>query len=66
MKNLFFVVVFLIVSTTIFSQVKVLPGIKTGINFSNLTNSVHSSTKAGEYVGLFVNVYLAKFYELQL
>ena len=66
MKNLLFALAFVLISSTTFSQVKVRPGIKMGINFSSLTNTAQASTKGGEYAGLFVNIHLAKFYELQV
>lgn len=66
MKNLLFALAFIIISSTTFSQVKIRPGVKMGLNMSTLTNTTQASRKGGEYAGLFVNIHLAKFYELQI
>ena len=56
----------LVLTATMYSQVKVRPGAKLGLNLANLTNSYQSSNKIGVNGGLFVNVHLSKFYELQV
>lgn len=48
-----------------FSQVKIQPGIKSGLNISNLSNVSRSDSKTGLQGGLFLNIKLTRFYELQ-
>lgn len=64
MKKLFLLSIFSILTFTAFSQVKVSPGIRGGINISNFTNS-HGNSMTDFYVGGFIGVKLAKFYTLQ-
>ncbi|MFD2542755.1 porin family protein [Lacinutrix gracilariae] len=66
MKKIILSLALIIASTTAFSQVTVSPGIKTGLNLANLTNVDNSKTKLGFQGGLFVNIHLANFYELQV
>jgi len=48
------------------SQVKVRPGVRLGINNSTLLRLRDAESKFGLNGGLFVNVHLSDFYELQL
>ncbi|MFD2822399.1 porin family protein [Lacinutrix iliipiscaria] len=66
MKNKLLVLACLILTTTVFSQVSVSPGIKAGLNLANLSNVDDTSAKLGLQGGLFVNLHLANFYELQI
>lgn len=66
MKNLLLTFAFIITATTVFSQVKVRPGVKAGFNFSNLTNVENSTPKTGLNGALFLNVHFTRFYELQV
>ena len=66
MKKLIFVLAGVLFTTTIFSQVKVRPGVKLGANFANLSNIDNNKAKMGLNAGLFVNVHLTSFYELQV
>lgn len=64
MKKLLFLL--LISGTTVFSQVKIRPGARLGINVSNISSLENTSSKTGLNAGLFVNVHFSHFYELQL
>ncbi|MBP0905261.1 porin family protein [Mariniflexile gromovii] len=66
MKKLTFALVCVLFTTVVFSQVKVRPGVKLGANFSNLTNVDYNKRKLGLDAGIFVNVHLTSFYELQV
>lgn len=66
MKKIILSLALIIAGTTAFSQFSVSPGIKTGLNLASLSNVENSSTKTGLQGGLFVNLHLASFYELQL
>ncbi len=48
-----------------FSQIKVRPGIRIGLNLSKVTNLENVSRRAGVNGALFLNVHFTKFYELQ-
>lgn len=65
MKKLLLAVVLITLSFPTFSQVKVRPGIRSGINASNITNHDNSERKIGFTGAMFVNIHLASFYELQ-
>lgn len=60
---LFFAVV--ITTAATFSQVKVRPGFRAGLNASKITNSENVSRKVGVNAAMFVNVHFTRFYELQ-
>ncbi|WP_165748935.1 porin family protein [Cellulophaga sp. Z1A5H] len=64
MKNLIFAFIFITITTTAFSQVIARPGVRTGANFTNFTNS-DSDSKTTLYVGGFLAIKLAHFYTLQ-
>jgi len=66
MKKVILSLTIILATTTVFSQVKISPGIKTGLNLSTLSNVDNSSAKLGLQGGLFVNIHLASFYELQI
>ena len=66
MKKIILSLALLIATTSVFSQVKISPGIKTGINLANLSNVDNTSAKLGLHGGLFVNIHLTSFYELQV
>ena len=66
MKKLILLLIIITTSTTTFSQVKLSPGVKLGLNMANISNLEESSSKLGLTGGLFLNVHLSNFYELQL
>ncbi|QRM88859.1 outer membrane beta-barrel protein [Lacinutrix sp. WUR7] len=66
MKKIILSLALIIASTTAFSQVTVSPGVKAGFNLANLSNVDESTTKLGLQGGLFVNLHLSSFYELQI
>ena len=66
MKRIFLALGFIALTTTVFSQVRISPGIKTGLNLASLSNVDNSSSKLGLQGGLFVNIHLTNFYELQV
>ena len=66
MKKIILSLTLLIATTTAFCQVKISPGIKTGINLANLSNVDDTSVKLGFQGGFFVNIHLTSFYELQV
>ncbi|MDO6596019.1 porin family protein [Oceanihabitans sp. 2_MG-2023] len=66
MKKIILSLALIIASTTVFSQVTVSPGIKAGFNLANLSNVDESTAKLGLQGGLYVNLHLARFYELQI
>src|SRR5690606_5800873 len=65
MKKLFLAIVFVALSLPTFSQVKVRPGIRLGMNASTITNHYNSDRVIGLNGAMFVNIHLANFYELQ-
>ena len=64
MKNLFLAFAFITISTTAFSQITIRPGVRAGVNFANLTNTI-SDTKTDAYIGAFAAVQFVHFYTLQ-
>lgn len=64
MKNLLLTLVFVTISSTVFSQVEFSPGVRLGVNQSTVTNS-DLEAKTGLYAGLFANIQFTKFYALQ-
>lgn len=66
MKKTILFFALLTVSITAFSQVKVRPGVRLGLNAANITNISDSDTKIAPNAGLFVNIHLSNFYELQV
>ena len=64
MKKLVLVFAFITLSTTVFSQVTIRPGVRAGANFANLTNS-DLDDKTDFYIGGFAAIKLADFYTLQ-
>lgn len=48
-----------------FSQVKVRPGFRAGLNASKITNLENVNRKVGVNASMFVNLHLSRFYELQ-
>lgn len=69
MKKKFFITALFAFMLTLNAQVKVKPGIKAGINFSDISNppSASTSTESTQdfYAGAFVNVRFTKLYALQ-
>ena len=65
MKNLFLAIACVALSIPTFSQVKVSPGVKVGLNNSSISNFDDASSKTGIYGGLFLNLHLSDVYELQ-
>ncbi|HLV13897.1 MAG TPA: porin family protein [Xanthomarina sp.] len=65
MKNLLLVALFTALSLPIFSQVKVRPGLRMGLNASKITNTSNSERVMGLNAAMFVNIHLSGFYELQ-
>lgn len=66
MKKLFLLLIVVISWANAVAQVKVRPGLKLGLNSAKLTNVYQSERKLGINGGLFVNVHLTRFYELQV
>ncbi|MDO5971749.1 porin family protein [Flavivirga aquimarina] len=64
MKNLFLTLVLTIVSTMVFSQITIKPGVRAGVNFASITNS-NSNDKTDFYIGAFAKIKFARFYALQ-
>lgn len=64
MKNIFLTLALTILSTTVFSQIKIRPGVRGGANFSKITNTNFESKK-DFYIGVFANIEFASFYALQ-
>lgn len=65
MKKLLFAIACFSIAATSFSQVKVRPGIRTGLNLSTVTDLNNSSRKTGVNGAIFVSIRLGGFYELQ-
>ncbi|WP_250433798.1 porin family protein [Hanstruepera flava] len=65
MKKLILSFAVIMITAASFSQVKVRPGIRTGINASTITDLNNSSRKIGVNGAIFVNLRLGGFYELQ-
>lgn len=69
MKKTYLLTAFFIGSFVMNSQVKVRPGIRTGLNISNISNSVSegtiTSSKHALYIGAFANIKFSNFYQLQ-
>lgn len=66
MKKTILFFALLTVSITAFSQVKVRPGVRLGLNAASVTNVDNSDLKIAPNAGLFVNLHLTDFYELQV
>lgn len=66
MKKIILALAFVVCSTTVFSQVKLRPGVKLGLNASTLTNADFADRKIGINAGTFLNVHFSKIYELQV
>lgn len=64
MKKLFSLAIIYIISLNAFSQVKASPGLRGGINISNITNS-YGDSKTDFYIGGFIGIKLVRFYTLQ-
>jgi hypothetical protein len=65
MKNLLLTITFIAISLSTFSQVKVRPGLRMGINASTITNHENSERKIGFSGAMYANIHFASFYELQ-
>lgn len=65
MKKIIFAIAFVVFSASSFSQVKVRPGLRMGLNASTITNYYDSERVLGLNGAVFVNIHLARFYELQ-
>ncbi|MCX7551453.1 porin family protein [Xanthomarina sp. F2636L] len=65
MKNLLLSIAFIAVSISTYSQVKVRPGLRMGLNASTVTNHHNSERVLGLNGAMFVNIHFASFYELQ-
>lgn len=64
MKNILIVLLFLGACTTLSAQKKTSFGLRGGANISNLSNS-DLETKAGGYLGAFLNIRFSELYALQ-
>ena len=64
MRKLILFIVFSLLFTSIYAQTKVRPGIKIGVNNSNITNS-YLEPKTGIYVGGFASIKFNNRYTLQ-
>lgn len=51
--------------TSSFSQIKVRPGFRAGLNLSKITHLENVSRKPGVNAAMFINVHFTRFYELQ-
>jgi len=56
----------MVITCTMVSQVKVSPGVRLGVNNSTLQGLRDAESKFGINGGLFMNVHLSDFYELQV
>lgn len=65
MKKLTLFVAAVMVTAATIAQVKVRPGFRAGLNVSKITHLENVNRKVGANAAMFVNVHLAKFYELQ-
>lgn len=57
---------FLLISAMSYSQVKVRPGVRLGVNISDISGLEDTRAKTGLNIGIFGNVHFSDFYELQL
>src|SRR5690606_28058411 len=64
-KNLLVAIAFVAISLPTFSQVKVRPGLRMGLNAATITNHEDSERKIGFDGAIFVNIHFARFYEFQ-
>ncbi len=64
MKSSFLTLALIVVSATAFSQVTIKPGVRAGVNFANITNTVLDN-KTDFYIGAFAEIKFAPFYALQ-
>src|SRR5690606_42059128 len=65
MKNLLVAIAFVAISLPTFSQVKVRPGLRMGLNAATITNHEDSERKIGFDGAIFSNIHFTSFYELQ-
>lgn len=65
MKKLLLAIACIALSLPTFSQVKVRPGLRMGLNASTITNHDDSGRLLGLSGAMFVNLHLSRFYELQ-
>lgn len=54
------------ITTSVVSQVIVRPGVRLGLNYSNVSSVDNTKSKLGFNEGLFVNLHLSDLYELQV
>ncbi|MGY0391042.1 outer membrane beta-barrel protein [Bizionia sp. KMM 8389] len=66
MKKLLLTLVFTTISIVSFSQVKVRPGLKVGMNSSTVTNIENASRVSGLQAAMFLNIHFSRVYELQI
>lgn len=64
MKKIILSLALIIAGTTAFSQATFKPGVRTGVNFANVSN-LDSETKTDFYFGGFLEMQLAEIYALQ-
>ena len=64
MKYTLVIIGFLLTATCAFAQVKVRPGLRLGLNISNISNSTLDD-KIGPNAAVFADIRLASFYALQ-
>ncbi|MEP0263973.1 porin family protein [Dokdonia sp.] len=66
MGKVFLTVLFVIMATTAFSQITIKPGVRAGVNFSNVTSSNSNfDTNTDFYIGVFTEINFTSFYALQ-
>ncbi|RSK41388.1 porin family protein [Mangrovimonas spongiae] len=65
MKKSIIFLLFVALSVTAFSQVKVRPGVRLGLNLSSVSNIDHADAKIGPNAAIFANIRFANFYALQ-
>jgi len=64
MKKILLAFVIVGLTTTAFSQIKVRPGLRGGINISKITN-IDGDSRTDFYLGGYVGIKLARFYTIQ-
>ena len=66
MKKALLLFAFVTVSLTAFSQIKVRPGVRLGLNAATISNMDNAERKLGINAATYVNIHFSNFYELQV
>lgn len=64
MKKSFLTLLFIVLSTTVFSQITIEPGVRAGVNFSRFSSSEFDA-KTDFYIGGFAEINFANFFALR-